>query len=219
MVRQAMYDAYKDEAYTRGFRVYTTLSKAHQDAAYRAVRQGVLDYDKRHGYRGAEGYFDLPKEEVGEEALEDALQEELESDDIYPALVLEADAKAVKVYRKGGETLTITGEGLKFASTMIGNKRPGQDAATPRRADPGPDGREGRLADRAAAAGRSGAGFRGHRRRRHPRAGRAASTSTATNTTMSPRRGASRARASSHSSIRRRWRRVSRRPPSSTMRR
>jgi penicillin-binding protein 1A len=124
MVRQAIFDAYKEEAYTRGFRVYTTLSKVHQDAAYRALRQGVLEYDGRQNYRGAEGYFDLPKEEIGEEALEDALQEELESDDIYPAIVLEVDAKAVKAYRKGGEFVTIAGEGLKFASRMIGNRAP-----------------------------------------------------------------------------------------------
>jgi penicillin-binding protein 1A len=124
MVRQAIYDAYKDEAYTRGFRVFTTLSKAHQDAAYRALRTGVLEYDKRQAYRGAEGYFNLPKEEVGEEALEDALQEEIESDDIYPAIALEVDAKAVKAYRKGGETITIAGDGLKFASKMIGNRAP-----------------------------------------------------------------------------------------------
>ncbi|MGH8767921.1 MAG: penicillin-binding protein 1A [Burkholderiales bacterium] len=123
-VRQAIYDAYKEEAYTRGFRVYTTLSKVHQDAAYRALRQGVLQYDERQNYRGAEGYFDLPKEEIGEEALEDALQDELESDDIYPAIALEVDAKAVKAYRKGGEFLTITGDGLKFASRMIGNRAP-----------------------------------------------------------------------------------------------
>ena len=124
MVRQAIYDAYKEEAYTRGFRVYTTLSKVHQDAAYRALRQGVLQYDERQNYRGAEGYFDLPKEEIGEEALEDALQDELESDDIYPAIALEVDARAVKTYRKGGEFLTITGDGLKFASRMIGNRAP-----------------------------------------------------------------------------------------------
>jgi penicillin-binding protein 1A len=124
MVRQAIYDAYKEEAYTRGFRVYTTLSKVHQDAAYRALRQGVLEYDERQNYRGAEGYFDLPKEEIGEEALEDSLQDELESDDIYPAIALEVDAKAVKAYRKGGEFVTITGDGLKFASRMIGNRAP-----------------------------------------------------------------------------------------------
>src|SRR5258708_31478016 len=61
MVRQAIYDAYKEEAYTRGFRVYTTLSKIHQDAANRALRAGAMEYDKRQGYRGAEGYFNLPK--------------------------------------------------------------------------------------------------------------------------------------------------------------
>ncbi|HTS55763.1 MAG TPA: penicillin-binding protein 1A [Burkholderiales bacterium] len=123
MVRQSMYERYQDEAYTRGFRVYTTLSKMQQDAAYAAVRKGVMDYDKRHGYRGAEGYFALPQS-VSEDALEDALQEQSETDDIYPALVLEADARALKVYRKGGEIIEITGEGLKFAQTMIGPKAP-----------------------------------------------------------------------------------------------
>ncbi|MFN0041384.1 MAG: penicillin-binding protein 1A [Burkholderiales bacterium] len=124
MVRQAIYDAYKEEAYTRGLHVYTTLSKVHQDAAYRALRQGVLEYDKRQNYRGAEGYFDLPKGEISDEALEDALQDEADSDDISPAIVLEVDTKAAKVYRKGGDTLTIAGEGLKFASRMIGTRAP-----------------------------------------------------------------------------------------------
>jgi penicillin-binding protein 1A len=124
MVRQAIFDAYKEEAYTKGLRVYTTLSKTHQDAAYRALRQGVLEYEFRQNYRGAEGYFDLPKDEVEDEALEDALQDEQESDDIFPAIVLEADVKLVKAYRKGGETLSIAGDGLKYASRMIGTKAP-----------------------------------------------------------------------------------------------
>jgi penicillin-binding protein 1A len=123
MVRQSMYERYQDEAYTRGFKVYTTLSRVQQDAAYAAVRKGVMEYDKRHGYRGAEGYFTLPQN-VSEDALEDALQEQSETDDIYPALVLDADAKSVKVYRRGGDTLEITGDGLKLAQTMIGPKAP-----------------------------------------------------------------------------------------------
>ena len=123
MVRQAIYDAYKEEAYSRGFRVFTTLSKLHQDAAYFAARSGAMEYDKRQGYRGVEGYFDLPKE-VSEEQLEDALSEELESEDIYPAIVLEASAKGVTAYRKGGETVKIAGEGLKFAAKFIGDKAP-----------------------------------------------------------------------------------------------
>jgi len=123
MVRQSMYERYQDEAYTRGFRVYTTLSKPDQDAAYLAVRKGVMDYDKRHGYRGAEGYFDLPQN-VSEDALDEALQEQSESDDIYPALVLDVNAKSVKVFRKGGATVEISGDGLRFARPMIGDKAP-----------------------------------------------------------------------------------------------
>ncbi len=123
MVRQVLYERFQDDAYTRGFKVYTTLSATHQEAAYAAVRRGVLEYDRRHGYRGAEGYVELGPQPTDED-FEDALQDESESDDIYPALVLEATAKAVKIYRKGGETLEISGDGLKFAQRMLGDKAP-----------------------------------------------------------------------------------------------
>jgi penicillin-binding protein 1A len=121
MVRQAMYERYHDEAYSRGFRVYTTLSIRDQEAAYAAVRHGVQEYDRRHGYRGPEGFAELPSNPT-EEALEDALQDAVESDDIHPALVLQASAKKVKVYRKGGEVLEVSDQGLKFASRMLDDK-------------------------------------------------------------------------------------------------
>jgi penicillin-binding protein 1A len=123
MVRQVLFERFHDDVYTRGFKVYTTLSAMHQNAAYAAVRAGVLDYDHRHGYRGAESYVELGAQPT-EEDFEDALQDESESDDIYPALVLDVNARAVKVYRKGGETYEISGEGLKFAQKMLGDKAP-----------------------------------------------------------------------------------------------
>ena len=123
MVRQVMFERFHDDVYTRGFRVYTTLSAPHQNAAYAAVRTGVMDYDRRHGYRGAESYVELGAQPT-EEDFEDALQDESESDDISPALVLDASPRAVKVYRKGGETLEISGDGLKFAQKMLGDKAP-----------------------------------------------------------------------------------------------
>src|SRR5262249_54777541 len=123
MIRQSMYERYQEDAYTRGFKVYTTLSKPDQDAAYAAVRKGVMEYDKRHGYRGAEGYFDLPPN-VSEDMLEEALQDQNESDDIYPALVLDANARTVKVYRKGGSIMELSGDGIKFARPMIGEQAP-----------------------------------------------------------------------------------------------
>ena len=123
MVRQAMYDRFRDEIYTGGFRVYTTLSAAHQAAAYAAVRRGVIEYDHRHGYRGVESYVELGAQPTDED-FEDALQDEAESDDIFPALVLDVSTRAAKVYRKGGETLEISGDGLKFAQKMLGDKAP-----------------------------------------------------------------------------------------------
>ena len=62
MVRQLLYDRYHEEAYTRGIRVYTTLLTSHQEAAYKALRRGVQAYDHRHGYRGPEGFVNLPGE-------------------------------------------------------------------------------------------------------------------------------------------------------------
>ncbi|HKU70870.1 MAG TPA: penicillin-binding protein 1A [Burkholderiales bacterium] len=121
MVRQVLYDRFKDEAYTRGIRVYTTLRTSHQEAAYASLRRGVQEYDRRHGYRGPEGHADLPAK-LTDEALEDLLQETNDSDGIYAAVVTEVSPKSVKAYRKGGEWVEIKEDGLKFAARMLGDK-------------------------------------------------------------------------------------------------
>ena len=120
MVRQMLHERYPEDVYTRGFRVYTTLLKADQEAAYQALRRNLLDYDKRHGYRGPEAFAELA--DNTDETYEEALQDHLDSDDLLVALVLEASAKQVKVYRRGGDIITITGEGLKFAARMLDDK-------------------------------------------------------------------------------------------------
>jgi len=121
MVRQALYERFQDDAYTKGISVFTTLLISHQEAAYASLRRGVQEYDRRHGYRGPEGYVELPAK-LTDEALEDVLQETLDSDDIHAAVVTEAGAKLVKAYRKGGEWVEIRNEGLKFAARMLGDK-------------------------------------------------------------------------------------------------
>ena len=121
MVRQAVFERLKEETYSRGIRVYTTLSARHQEAGYRALRRGVEDYDRRHGYRGPEGYADLPGT-VNDEALEEALQDVADSDDLYAAVVTEASPKLVKAYRRGGDLVEVSDEGLKFAARMLGDK-------------------------------------------------------------------------------------------------
>ncbi|MDB5794661.1 MAG: penicillin-binding protein, partial [Noviherbaspirillum sp.] len=123
MTRQLVYEQYKEETYTRGLNVYTTITKADQDAAYIALRRGVMDYEKRHGYRGPEGYMDLPssKEEL-DNAIEVELAEHPDSDDIVAAVVLEASPKNVRAVLSSGEEINITGSGLSFATSLLSEK-------------------------------------------------------------------------------------------------
>jgi penicillin-binding protein 1A len=126
MARQAVYERYQEDAYAKGIRVYTTLLTSHQEVAYEALRRGVQDYDRRHGYRGPEGYAEIQPKPT-DEALEDALQDTTDSDDIFAAVVVEASSKLVRAYRRGGDWVEIKEEGLKFAGRMVGDRTsPGQ---------------------------------------------------------------------------------------------
>ena len=125
MVRQAIAEHYPDDVYTRGFRVYTTLRKADQEAAYEALRKGVLDYDHRQGYRGPEGYSEL-RATATEDDYDDALVDHPDSDDLVAAVVVSADSKQVEAGLRNGEKITLSGEGLRFAARALDSKAPSQ---------------------------------------------------------------------------------------------
>lgn len=59
MVRHEMVERYGSEAYTGGYSVYTTIDASRQRAANKALTNALLDYDRRHGYRGHLGFYDL----------------------------------------------------------------------------------------------------------------------------------------------------------------
>jgi penicillin-binding protein 1A len=125
MTRQLVYDQFKEDTYTRGLNVYTTITKADQDAAYIALRRGVMEYEKRHGYRGPEGYMELPaSKEEADDAIEVELAEHPDSDDIVAAVVTEAEPKNVKAVLSSGEEIAITGPGLGFATNLLSDKAP-----------------------------------------------------------------------------------------------
>ena len=123
MARQVVVDAYGEDAYTKGLVVYTTVRKTDQEAAYAAVRRGVIDYDHRHGYRGPEGYIALPTD-PGEQdaALERVFQEVTDSDTLVPAVVIDATASRVNAILADGENIEIAGDGLKFAGRALTDK-------------------------------------------------------------------------------------------------
>lgn len=123
MARQIAAEQFPEEVYSRGLKVYTTLVKAEQEAAYNALRKGVLDYDRRHGYRGAESFLDIKTiKSDQDEAIDEALQDIPDAGNLIPALVLAADTKQIKAYRKGGEVVTLSGDALKFAARMLDDK-------------------------------------------------------------------------------------------------
>ena len=121
MIRAAMYQRFKDDAYNKGFRVYTTLLSDHQRAAYEAVRAGILTYDRRHGYRGPESFVDLPAG-TGDERVEELLQDFPDSDDLVAGIVLEASPREVRAFVRGGDSVSVRGDGLKFVLASLTEK-------------------------------------------------------------------------------------------------
>ena len=121
MVRQMMYAQYRDETYTRGLNVITTIDSADQDAAYHAVRKGVMDYERRHGYRGPEGNVDLPPPgDDRDQAIDDALTDHPDNGEIVAAVVTAANPKEVQAQFLDGTEATINGDGLKFVAAALG---------------------------------------------------------------------------------------------------
>ncbi|MES2161530.1 MAG: penicillin-binding protein 1A [Pseudomonadota bacterium] len=123
LARQVVYAQFKEDSYTKGISVYTTILKADQNAAYESVRRNVLNYDQRHGYRGPEAFITLPSgEEERDDVIEEALQRRPGSDRLIPAVVLEVGAKSLKVQNPFGEEVTISGDGLRLAANALSDK-------------------------------------------------------------------------------------------------
>ena len=122
-VRQLVFNQYGDQTYTRGLNVYTTLLAADQTAAYKALRKGIMDYERRQIYRGPEKFVDLPKDaKDAEDAIDDALTDSPDNGDVMSAVVLEANPKKIIAMRQNSERVEITGDGLKPAQSGLADK-------------------------------------------------------------------------------------------------
>jgi len=126
IVRQMMYQRYKDDIYKSGLKVYTTIHADAQTAANEAVLQGILDYERRRPYRGPEGKISLASAngQSIETFLDDAMSDIEEFHTLVPAVVLEAGPKLVKVYRKNGGIVEFSGKDLQFVQKALSAKTP-----------------------------------------------------------------------------------------------
>jgi len=120
LARQLVFDVFRDETYTRGLNVYTTISSGDQQVAYEAVRAQVFSYDHRYGYRGPERFIELPPDgPTREQRIEEALADATELDGLVAAVVLEASPKLVRATFADGRVVRIEGEGLRFAASSL----------------------------------------------------------------------------------------------------
>ena len=123
VARQLIFSQYGEAAYTRGLNVTLTLNSAQQMVAYRALRKGIMDYERRQVYRGPEAYIDLPANAKDIDGrIADALQDHPDNDELKAAVVLEAGPRKVLAVLQSGDSVTITGEGLRPATSGLSDK-------------------------------------------------------------------------------------------------
>lgn len=118
--RQLVFSHYGEDAYTRGLNVYLTINSKDQAVAYHALRRGILDYERRQVYRGPEAYGDLPADAAALDArIAELLAEHPDNDELRAAVVLSADPRKVVASLGEGELITITGAGLRPATSGL----------------------------------------------------------------------------------------------------
>ena len=127
MVRQELFEKYGEDAYTQGFKVYTTVNSAHQRVATEALRKVLRNFDRGSSYRGAENYIDLSKSDNVEETVSQYLSTLYTVDKMIPAVVLEASRKGVQIQLPSGRKVTLNSRALGSAARAVNNKKMGDD--------------------------------------------------------------------------------------------
>lgn len=118
MVRAEIVARYGEDAINAGYKVYTTLDGRLQIAANRAVRVGLIEYDRRHGYRGPKGHISIGTD-VSEPQFEAALADVATVGILEPAVVVSVGDQSARVYLRGGSYAQIDWNGLSWARRQL----------------------------------------------------------------------------------------------------
>lgn len=121
IVRDALYQKYKDDIYVNGLQVYTTIRKNNQHAANLAVRDGLVNYDFRHGFRGPEKHLELAGKSAQE--MHDLIVTTLNKTSVYggliPSVVTKVTDKTIEVITKNQQSLVLRDKGIKLVSNWL----------------------------------------------------------------------------------------------------
>lgn len=129
MVRASIVEKYQEKAYTQGYDVYTTLDSQAQIYATDALRKTLEDYDRRHGYRGAEDHINL-EDFPSQDELLDKLSTYQQVGDLHAGLVLKSSKHEASVLLMNESIITLQLEDVKWATKFVSANRRG---STPKR--------------------------------------------------------------------------------------
>lgn len=119
MVRMLLVPYFKDTLYNQGLNVYTTIRSFDQKVASSTVRQNMIDYDRRYGYRGVEGHVDISQEETREANIRQALAKVVSSANLLPGVVTQLTPQTMSVQLYSGETVKIAAKDFACAKRYI----------------------------------------------------------------------------------------------------
>ncbi|MDH5324078.1 MAG: penicillin-binding protein 1A [Gammaproteobacteria bacterium] len=120
MVRADMFQRYGDEAYTKGYRVFTSITARLQTRANDALRAALMQYDERHGYRGPEAKVEFTEASV-EEDWRALLAPYRAANEMLPALVVEINAEHAVVYQPSYGRLQLNWDSVSWARPWLGD--------------------------------------------------------------------------------------------------
>ena len=131
----------KEQAYTEGYKVFTTVTAKLQTAAEQALVNNLLNYDQRHGYRGpltslrpqttsATNATDIQIVPLSQEELTKAFSEATYYQMLVPAIVIAVEDKSVSIQLRNKGTATIEWQGLAWARSHINDQKQGKPPKT-----------------------------------------------------------------------------------------
>lgn len=127
LARVLVYDIFKDETYSRGLNVYTTINSVDQKAAVDAVRSALVSYDRKYGYRGPEGFVDISDAASRAKTIRTTLANTRSSPVMVPAVVTSASTKGIRAAISSKESVDLDADSLRFGRRYLTKRKDGRE--------------------------------------------------------------------------------------------
>jgi penicillin-binding protein 1A len=118
MVRQVMVEKYTESSYADGYNVYTTIRAKDQQAADVALRKALLDYDRRHGWRGPAGRENINRKTEASR-LDELLKDYPVVGGLFPAIIRHTDEQKAVAYIQDGNSIELGLPAIAWAARYI----------------------------------------------------------------------------------------------------